>query len=507
MPVKEFFNEVLDSGTLNQRVFKQLAEGSDIPFISQCTKNAMTDYIKAINGHMGSAKELWKQLLIDAICILKINDKREKLYTDTKAAFEESRFEDAFSDNVRDASTYGINDLEKYFTDFVDYESVLYGTDEHYRDHVQHLLQVWALGIGILSMQIDKFAFGNHFEYRGKDFHFQQEGTSQAKSNASEGRNNKNETSSYQLSRSEIWSMWTVIALTHDLGYPIEKTSRINEKARKIIGHFGCPNFEELSYNFGALNGILVEKFLNIVSSRIADSGDCTAIQSKYRDKLAKSIEEFSHGVFSSLLLFKKLTYFLETDYSFIGSTLKPEDLRQFHIRKEILLAIAGHTCPKLYHINLNTLRFLLILCDELQEWGRPCFDDFRCCLGGHKVEVQIKELNFEDKNQRVHIEFNYLEEALSEDMKKYFRDSRFRFMHELLRSAKQDSERNVDFRWKVLFKDKKSLEFVFDSSKNSFEQLKYLVDDKESSLYSEVKGIAVAVNKKVPPKKISKSE
>ena len=46
------------------------------------------------------------------------------------------------------------------------------------------------------------------------------------------------------ISQSEIWAMWTIIALCHDLGYPIEKTSKINLQAKKIISHFGNMNFE-----------------------------------------------------------------------------------------------------------------------------------------------------------------------------------------------------------------------------------------------------------------------
>lgn len=41
-------------------------------------------------------------------------------------------------------------------------------------------------------------------------------------------------------------------------------------------------------------------------------------------------------------------------------------------IRREILRAIAAHTCPDIYHLNFDTLSFLLYIVDEIQCWGRP---------------------------------------------------------------------------------------------------------------------------------------
>ena len=67
----------------------------------------------------------------------------------------------------------------------------------------------------------------------------------------------------------------------------------------------------------------------------------------------------------------KWLVYFLESDYDLTQSkALKKEDARQFIIRREALRAIAIHTCPDIYHLRSNTFSFLLIICDDLQEWA-----------------------------------------------------------------------------------------------------------------------------------------
>ena len=47
------------------------------------------------------------------------------------------------------------------------------------------------------------------------------------------------------------------------------------------------------------------------------------------------------------------------------------EDQRQFYIRREILRAIASHTCDDIYQLYTTSFSFLLRVCDDTQEWGR----------------------------------------------------------------------------------------------------------------------------------------
>jgi hypothetical protein len=234
--------------------------------------------------------------------------------------------------------------------------------------------------------------------------------------------------------------------------------------------------FTELDYSFSILNTFLVEKFLNIISSKVVKSEGSekyrTTIQTKYRDKLSKSLEDYKHGIFSSLLLFKNLTYFLETDYSVDNSSLDTKDAKQFYIRKEILRSIAGHTCPKLYHNELNTLSFLLILCDELQEWNRPKFDSF---ISNHKedeLKIEIKEFSLEDI-QKIHITMEYNEIESNNNIEKYLVINRYKNIHYLLRSAKEDNKRKIFFKWEIKINEE-LYNFCFDTSeeKNSFNML-----------------------------------
>ena len=483
MPIKDLINASIDESDIKKNIFRQIADEAGIVFFSEETKKLMRAYS---DDDQDAINKLWKEMLVDSICILKMNDSREKLYDDTKKLTEKSKvkinspskkqnpFSKAFS-KIRQISSYGIDNLGKYFDAFVDYETVLYGTDNYYRDHVKHLLQVWAIGISILHVNIKSFVIEKS-TLSDSDFHFQLDPSTKGKDDY------------FIFSKSEIWAMWTIIALCHDLGYPIEKTSKINEKARRIINHFGCINFEELNFSFGLFSNFIVDKFLNIISSKVVklqqsneeDSGEfVTSIQSKYHDKLSKSLEEFKHGIFSSLLIFKDLTYFLETDYTYPLQRLDNEDSRQFLIRKEILRAIAAHTCPKLYHVKLNTLSFLLILCDELQEWGRPKFDDFRSSESSKDIEVELSKCEITTTKQEVALLFRYKKKS-SSDMDKYIKD-RFKHMHHLLRSAKDDKKREINFSWKVIFSDQVEYNFLFDSSKDSFDLISFTNSNKSS--------------------------
>lgn len=464
-------NVTLGNGILKSNVLEQLAN-TENHFLSNTTKASINAYNKN-EGCRDTAKALWKNLLIDAIFLLKVNDPREKLYTDSKAKLAENKeaFSNAF-DEIRKISTYGIDELSTYFDDFVEFESVLYGTEDYYRDHIHHVLKVWALGIGLLyGLEPVEIRHYDGFENADSkyDFHFEIE----------------EENKGIQITCSEIWAMWTIIALCHDLGYPLEKTAKINEKVKKIVNHFGCLNFSDLNFKFDLLNSYNIEKFLDVISSKVSLKDERIIRQDKYHQKLATSLEDLRHGMFSGLLTFKKLTYFLETDFTQYNDTLPEADLRQFYIRKEILRAICGHTCPKIYHLHVNTLSFLLILCDELQDWGRPRFDEL---LNGNRENelhtTKIKEFSVAQGKTTVYIQCLHglkLDKRgdgtkewskKTESILKYYVTKRYKDLHYLLRSAKGDTERTVSLIWEVAFENYTYF-FEFSSENSSYEMFK----------------------------------
>ena len=95
-------------------------------------------------------------------------------------------------------------------------------------------------------------------------------------------------------------------------------------------------------------------------------------LQPKYYFKFQKSLEHNEHGVLSALIIYKVLLYFLESDYSLNEDYMfDHEDARQFYLRREILRSMASHTCKDIYQNDALRFSFLLILCDDAQDWGR----------------------------------------------------------------------------------------------------------------------------------------
>ena len=118
-------------------------------------------------------------------------------------------------------------------------------------------------------------------------------------------------------------------------------------------------------------------------------------IQPKYYLKYAKSLECFQHGIISTIIIYKMLLYFLESDFNLNDDYIyKKEDARQFYIRREILRAIAAHTCPDAYNIHLATFSSLLFLCDEFQEWGRRRWNELYTGLEENSISLDIEKFS-----------------------------------------------------------------------------------------------------------------
>jgi len=125
------------------------------------------------------------------------------------------------------------------------------------------------------------------------------------------------------------------------------------------------------------------ETIIKVMASKTvsldSDKAFTTHLQNKYYLKLLKSFDKLDHGVVSSLLISKALVYFLETDLAQDDyGTLDKRDAKQFLIRREILRAIATHTCQDIYHLRFDTLAFLLYIVDEIQCFGRPTLEELQ---------------------------------------------------------------------------------------------------------------------------------
>lgn len=441
-------------------------------FISKASKKKLKKVLN--NSQKKSSKdtrtdelELWKGIIIDAINFLRINDARERSFLNEN---EKSTVEDTA--DVRELNAYGVEELYAYFKEFTNFESILYGSDEFYRDHVQHPLFVWLMGIhiltecvehcsfrvsGVVDVEIDRSA---NIKYCKKD--------------------KVNRLKKQKVSSAEIGAMWAIVALTHDLGYPLQKVDLINSQLQKMLEKFGRVDFKPSEFSIGHQHSYLVKHLLTLLSSSIEFNKKTegarkfsTHVRPKYFTKYSKSWEVFDHGMISSLILLRSLTYFLETDATVDDAKgLEFEDARQFAIRAEMLHAIASHTTPKIYHILANNLAFILMLCDDLHEWNRPTMSDIVSDTQSGASEVKLDTLNIDKKKSEIQCSFVFPARDHDLQQKNAFRI--FKTWHERLRPAVDDAKRNMEFTWIIRFKKTKiPWTFYFNSSSQVFHEVK----------------------------------
>ncbi|MFA6147979.1 MAG: hypothetical protein WC899_07210 [bacterium] len=461
----------LDDNTLIAFVKK---EYKNIPFISQDTADKylnnfsvssdqqnskptykLTDIFNLSKNNHIDVLDFWEQLLIDAIKYLKWHDPGE--FPSKKPMNRENAY-----DMISDGSL-GIINLKEYFRVFIEFERLLYGAEQFYRDHVYHIIRVWLTGQFILK------------KYINSDFPIC---IAEDKYRLADVRANEKPSSRSSLSRKSNMSffegeedaIWCIIALTHDLGYPLSKFEKINDRIKKMVSYFAKSGLEEFSFAFPLQNQFINDAILKYMSSKIvlrnnkrssnsATSKYKTNIQAKYYLKFSRSFERFDHGLISCIVLTKNLIYFLETNYDWdpmhdlIGKT----EARQFVLRREILRAIASHTCNEIYYLKPNTFSFLLLLSDELQFWGRPTFDTMAT---GAQKDYVVTLNKFDNKNVSFDIKITGAKDGTKKESLVGFFKSKVDLFKTVLRIAVDYRQREFSLKFKICDEANRTYEF-----------------------------------------------
>ena len=289
-------------------------------------------------------KELWKIVIGKSIKCLRFFDKREPF------------IENASKHPV----AYGINELGSYFEEYTQFESMLYGGGKYYRDHVVHVFRVWLLGLNCLlenqSDYLERITIQKNVE----------------------------------VNNLEKLSIWSMIALTHDLGYPLEKAQGIIEKTKSMMKTFVSNPTISMDLSFNGIQTNMNDYVVRFIRSKMRECKPLCVqnrenqeenqeekhyvarLQPKYYYKFEKSLEGYKHGILSATIIYKLFIYFLESDFSINEDyEFNEEEARQFYIRREILRTISSHTCHDVYHLDMMNFSFLLIMMDDAQEWGR----------------------------------------------------------------------------------------------------------------------------------------
>lgn len=364
---------------------------------------------------------LWNDLIEKSIMCLRFFDKREPFIANNRIPF-----------------AYGLDELTQYHEKYIDFESELYGSDTYYRDHVFHVIRVWLLGVFLLLNENNKLTDGEkslieliHFEgenvsgadeqtvkqFEDKPLTAEQEaalkkGAILYKDNRDYKIISDNEKNllvglncfCYEINVYEKISMWTIIALCHDLGYPLEKSKKVLEKTEKMMGFFVAqPNING-NIRFDGTRDSNNKDIILFSSKKMKaekpQNDDIyplykASVQEKYKFKYMLSLESFKHGVISSIIIYKMLIYFKEADNNSDANYIfEEEDARQFYIRRDMLRAMASHTCRDIYHIDVATFPMLLFVCDELQEWGRKSWKDLYVGTSNGSRRLRINAYN-----------------------------------------------------------------------------------------------------------------
>lgn len=291
--------------------------------------------------YVNEIKEIWKMVIEKSIKCLRFFDGREPF----------------LENKSKNPIAYGVNELSDYFEKYTQFETMLYGGGKYYRDHVVHVFRVWLLGLDCL---------------------LDNGGAYLKRINIQEG---------ISVNSLEKISIWSMIALTHDLGYPLEKSQGIIEKTKEMMKSFISNPTVSMNLSFDGIQNNMNDFVVRFISSKMhevdnkcpkdetkaqSEKSYVARLQPKYYFKFQKSLESYNHGILSAIIIYKLLIYFLESDFS-INEDYKfnKEEARQFYIRREILRAVAAHTCHDVYHLDMLNFGFLLIMADDAQEWGR----------------------------------------------------------------------------------------------------------------------------------------
>lgn len=116
-----------------------------------------------------------------------------------------------------------------------------------------------------------------------------------------------------------------MIALTHDLGYPLEKSQGIIEKTKDMMKSFISNPTVSMDLSFDGIQNNMNDFVVRFMSSKMHEvDNKCpkeemvvksekpfvARLQPKYYFKFQKSLESYNHGILSAIIIYKLLIYF-----------------------------------------------------------------------------------------------------------------------------------------------------------------------------------------------------
>ena len=274
---------------------------------------------------------------------------------------------------------------------------------ERQRDHFIHSVNVFLLGIAIYAQNSSYRKFFRQYVLKspyGKYYRIDDE-----------------------FSREEFLYRWGVAALFHDIGYPVEIIGKqlnkfINDGVKSISSSYGAETAIDFK-DFDEFNAIVKiktcfadeyhdvypeSKFLNmfkptdIMAHKIATDFKAVNVNDVVRhlDSFVDIMGEngfIDHGFFSAILVLNSYGYLIQKyaknhDFFFYPIVDSATAILLHNYYRNVLQKKPFNL--KTLHPSQSPLAYLLILCDELQEWNRQPFG-IKDKRKGHVNDLLIK--------------------------------------------------------------------------------------------------------------------
>lgn len=212
-------------------------------------------------------------------------------------------------------------DLENIIFLLAQQQAALFGLKDHYRDHLNHVIQVCLTGWVLLETKIGTEPLYQRFPALQKTSHEESKGD-------------------FKKLR-DILAKWFVASLLHDVGYVLS----IGEGWIKLLGTFGTESLKQVQDK-------VKEGYQNAVRQFLAD---------RPLSDILSEVDYEDHGVISAIHVAEILYTIGSKEVAEYTSSLRA---LAYHAKSTDELTFAS-----------DPLAVLLILCDEIQEWGRPAVD------------------------------------------------------------------------------------------------------------------------------------
>ena len=342
------------------------------------------------------------------------------------------------SDEGGSPKSSSIEKINNYIDVFTVFEEMLFGLNQKYRDHTLHSLWVYLFGHEFI---INMGGYGC-IEIAGQmDITY-----------------SKNNIPKFYLHARTVKgtvphleAMWGIIAIIHDLGYPVEEISnKPHEVFGKILGPFAIDFYSIFQMDYTSRVSLLHQSICDLLSimyrhkdlapdqidklCEVADEkggpllvqGDPTITKDEAQEiqfKIA-SVDKI-HSAWSAILAFKNINYLHESDYRGGGD----RDYLKLLTRRDIINSILHHTSEEPKDTAVNRFQFVLLLIDDIEEAARYSrggrlrglvsdLCNIRWSVGENGAEIELDYTKYENNAQKKYSEMSNKYKAQISDNK-----------------------------------------------------------------------------------------